>query len=480
MSHVDIYTTNMGFHVGVSRGGIIKGTSIHISRYSRKFEHWAWDSQINRYTHKGNWYYFDDNLQMCFFPKYDLENFIEYIVTNGYKENIIELAPCKGVEAKFYLLPHVGYKSDIQKNTVEYVVNEKSGNVRGVGLQTGFGKTAAYIIAMSKLGVRSMITMTSRLEQWVKSINDFAAVTDDDIYIVKGEPSLSRLFRLIDKDIKPKIILASSQTIRLYLEYGKSYQHLPHPSKACHELGLGIIGTDEYHEHFYTNFLIGIMFNPSVFVPITATFNANDPFVKEIFNQFIPKSVQYTGGEYKKYANITAYTLKFGGHLIKPYQYTARGMYSQVKFEEHLLSQRGKPLLDMTVREAVIPIVDQHYSKLADPGEKCLVICATKNMCEHFGKVLKSEWKDKTVSSFFSGSSTTILDKSDIILSTPGSAGTGRDIKNLRTCYVFDCTGSENRNVQYVGRLRELPSGNTPEFVYSPKICIITFSALWG
>ena len=332
--------------------------------------------------------------------------------------------------------------------------------------------TVSYIWALQKLGIRSITTMTSRLEQWVKELEAYTTLDEDDIYVIQGVGSLTKLFSQIDKQIKPKIILASTKTVRLYLEYGPTYQHLPHPSEMCEKLGVGVVGTDEYHEHFYTNFLIGIMLNPALFIPITATFLANDPFVKNIFDQFVPKNIQFSGGEYEKFVNVTAYQYNSGGFYIKPFHYMSPQGYSQQMFEKFLLG-RGRKVLDALIEDAIIPLIRNHYINLAEPGEKFLFLCASTKMCDYLEGVFKRVFKDKKTSVFYSGLPATILEKYDIILSTPGSSGTGRDIKNLRTCFAFENTGSETRNLQFIGRLRGPPQMmNVPEFLYLSFSCI--------
>lgn len=333
--------------------------------------------------------------------------------------------------------------------------------------------TVSFIWGIQQIGRRAMTTMTSRLEQWVPEMMSYTTLDEDDIYLIKGVGSLTKLFDNIDKTIHPKSILASTQTIRRYLEYGDGYKHLPHPSEMCERLNVGVFGTDEYHEHFHTNLMIGITQNPAIFIPITATFVASDPFVKNVFSNFIPKDTQFTGGEYQKYVNVTAYRYDFGHHLIRPFHYTGRQGYSQVKFEQYLLTKKGRVILDGMVDRAILPIIRKHYIDLAADGEKFLFLCATKDLGDYLAGVFKRAFNSKTVSTFYSGMSSDILKRYDMIVSTPGSAGTGRDIKGLRTCFVFDNTGSEVRNKQYLGRLRGPPQMmNTPEFVYiySPVI----------
>lgn len=473
MPHLTIDVTTMGFRVGVTARGEIKGTHLSIVPFSRKFQQKQYDRLEGTWSVVNEFFYFDAKNEIVYFPRFSLDEFISFLNTNQVTYSLNEIPVVEGKDESFLMLPFVEYKSDIQKNAVEFVTSESNGNVRALALQTGGGKTVSAIWSLQKLGKRCMITMTSRLEQWVKEIQKYTTLEEDDIYVIQGLGSLTKLFKLIDKDLKPKIILASTATIRLYIEYRVSYQHLPHPSKMCEELGIGIIGTDEYHEHFHTNFLIGLVMNPKVFIPITATFLASDPFVKDIFERFIPKDVQFVGGEYKRYVNITAYTYKSGGHLIKPYQYTSRQGYSQQMFEKFLTGKKGKFVLDPLIQDAIIPIIRDHYINIAEDGEKFLFLCSSTKLCDYLEGIFRRAFNSKTVSVFYSGMPLTILDKFDIIISTPGSAGTGRDIKNLRTCFAFEATNSEIRNLQFLGRLRDFPSvKNTPEFVYLTFSCI--------
>lgn len=473
MSHLTIDVTTMGFRVAVNKIGDLKGTKLSIVPFSKQFQNKQYDRVDGVWYIVNEFFYFDSENEIVYFPKFSLEEFKTFLNTNGVTYSIKEIPAVEGKDESFLMLPFVEYKNDRQKNAVAYLTDSNSGPIRGLALQTGFGKTVSAIWAVQKLHKRCMITMTSRLEQWVKEFIKYTTLEENDIYVIQGLGSLTKLFKQIDDGVKPKIILASTATIRLYIEYRPSYQHLPHPSEMCEKLGIGIIGTDEYHEHFHTNFLIGLMFNPKVFIPITATFSASDPFVKNIFDKFIPNDLQFVGGEYDRFVNVTAYTYRGGGHLIKPYQYTSRQGYSQQMFEKFLMSKKGKLVLDPLVQDAIIPIIREHYINIAEDGEKLLVLCSSTKLCDHLESVFKRTFNSKTVSVFYSGMPTTVLDKFDIIISTPGSAGTGRDIKNLRTCFVFENTNSEIRNLQFIGRLRPYPAvKNTPEFAYISFACV--------
>lgn len=472
MAHVAITATTMGFRVGVSKKGVVLGSPLYIMEYTKRLENWQWDPNSRQRVLINEFFHFDPDAETCYFPRYELEKFTEFLRSRHVEYKVTVEKGEEGKPAPFLMLPHIKYKNDKQKNAVEYLTNPESGPVRGLALQTGTGKTAGYIWGVQKMGVRSMTTMTSRLGQWVREIGAYTTLEEDDMYLIQGVGSLTKLFSQIDKEITPKFILASTKTVRNYLEYGPTYQHLPPPSEMCKRLGIGIVGTDEYHEHFYTNFMIGIMLNPSIFIPITATFSANDPFVKNIFDQFVPKAIQFSGGEYEKFVHVTAYQYNAGGYLIKPFHYMSPRGYSQQIFEKSLLGRLRK-VLDPLIQDAIIPIVKNHYINMAEPGERFLFLCSSTKLCDHLVNVFSRAFPEKTVTAFYSGIPESVLSQYDMIITTPGSGGTGRDIKNLRTCFVFESVESETRNLQFIGRLRGPPQMmNTPEFVYLSFSCI--------
>lgn len=471
MSHVDVTTTTMGFNVSVNKRGILKGTSLGIAEYVKPFMHWVYDHTTSRYVIKDEYFHYDPTTETCYFPKFGLLSFLKYLSDHLTTYTIIERPPVKGEPVSFLMLPHIKYKNDNQKNAIAYLINPESGHQRGLALQPGVGKTVSCIWTIQKLGVRSMFTMTSRLEQWVKEIIAYTTLEEDDIYVIKGVGSLTKLFNQIGTKTKPVVILASRQTIKLYLEYGEGYQHLPHPSRMCEELGIGIVSHDETHEHPHSVIMIDSILNPSLFIPVTATFNITDPFVKKLFLQMYPKEIQFEGGEYDKYVNVTSYAYEGGGYMIKPYHYSSPQGYSQVMFEKFLLSKKGANVLNALVKDAILPIIRRHYIDIADDGEKFLFLCASQAMCDHLQGVFRREFNSKTCSVFYSGMPVTTITRFDMIVSTPGSCGTGRDISNLRTCFTFVNTGADNLNEQMKGRLRRLPV-NTPEFVYLYLTCI--------
>ena len=466
MAHIVVRVTQMGFSVHVNKAGIIADTGLSIVGYSNRFVHRQYDKTDRIWKIVNEYFHYCHKTSVIYFPRYDLENFLTYLTVHGLTYTLDHVIPVQGADVSFSMMDWVDYKNDNQKGAVEFLTNESNGALRGLALRTGEGKSVSYVWALQKIGKRSLITMTSRLEQWVDAITKYATVTEDDIYLIQGIGSLEKLFKNIDKDIKPKIILASTKTIRLYMDYGPAYQHLPHPSMMCEELDIGIMASDENHEHLCTNLMAFSMFNPAVWIPITATFVASDPFVKNIFGQLVPENKRFSGGNYSKFVDVIAYDYKGAKYLIKPYHYTKRGMYSQTTFEAFLLG-KGHQILDTLIKDAFIPIIREHYIDIAEDGEKFLFICGTRALCDHLKVVFSKAFPNKSVTAFHSGMPEHLLKKFDMIISTQGSAGTGRDISGLRTCFSFESTASQVRNEQQFGRLRGPPQMmNTPRFTY--------------
>ena len=97
-------------------------------------------------------------------------------------------------------------------------------------------------------------------------------------------------------------------------------------------------------------------------------------------------------------------------------------------------------------------------------GQKVLILVGLKDFAETLTAWCRDTYPALTSIAFLHGVGDEELEKSDIIVSTIGSAGTGRDIKGLRTVILFSSFGSEALTLQTIGRLRKME--DTPEFVY--------------
>ena len=333
--------------------------------------------------------------------------------------------------------------------------------------------TAAFIKSAADLGVRTLIRVGGMVEQWAAAIKEYTKCTDDDIYIVQGMASVDKLLRGIDKKFKPKFIVASLRTLQGYAEDKENWSKFPDFDDFLNICKIGLVCIDEAHLNFHANFIMDLRWNSPITVPLTATFKVADPKIKEIFDLHYPQEIRFGSGVYKKYVEIRA--VRYNGAspfgLPKSMFKNNKG-YSQIKFEAWLLD-KGRGHLSAFTKNCILPLVWSYYENRREDDERMLMLCTTRAMCDYYADVFKKEFPDRKIGIYVSGSPDEMLSTCDIILSTPGSAGTGRDIKRLKFCLNTISLRSEPTNEQILGRRRELPySSVAPVFAYTYWGCI--------
>lgn len=326
--------------------------------------------------------------------------------------------------------------------------------------------TASLIAALSGIGKRGLILVPSMIEQWTNAILKFTQLTPEDVYIVQGMPSLAKLLKRIDRSLYPKIILASIPTLRSYLDGSDSYVNFPPFTELCERLGVGVVSKDETHLQFHANLLLDLTLNPSITIPMTATFETGSPNIADIFNSHYPSKIRFGEEEYDSYVDVYSYGYQLDARKLPKHMFRGSMGYSQVKFEYWLLT-KGKQQLQNYLENVVGAIINMHYINVAAQGERLLILCSMVEMCEEVIAFIKKTYKDKTVTLYIGETDDAVLSTHDIIVSTPKSAGTGRDIPDLRTVIVTVSARSSPLNKQMLGRLRKLPSGNVPIFAYT-------------
>jgi len=325
------------------------------------------------------------------------------------------------------------------------------------------GKTYCAIKTIAKIKQRAMIIVSGLIEQWEEEILNMTNLTLDEVYTIKGYDSLVKLKKMYDSDAElPKILLVSTGTIRNYVARKKKpYKRLPKAEKFFKQLGIGLKIIDEVHLNFAANVQIDL--NLSVYhnVYLSATYQRTSKEGNRIFRTVFPSNMIYGGANYKRYVNITAY--KYNLIMKHPDKFMTNQGYNQFRYETQLMKDKDSlaKYLNYTVG---IPIREK-FHKIRKPNQKALIIASSVKMCETIKEYLDKEFAYKTQVYVYE-TEDDVLDASDIIISTIGSAGTGRDIRNLRTVILNSSFSAENPLIQVLGRARELKD-DTPEFVYS-------------
>ncbi len=332
------------------------------------------------------------------------------------------------------------------------------------------GKTYSAIKTIARLGRRAIIMVPGMVDQWVRSVFNFTTLTKDDVYVIKGEKSISTLFQKIDREIFPKIIICSIGTIRNYSNDKESFDGYPPFEDFCRLLKIGVRFTDEAHLNFHANLMIDLRLAPAQTVVLTATFDNSRPEIKRIFDSHYPTEVRFGENEYKRYVEVTEYFYGWNLNEIPQTAYRGRDGYSHAMLEAHYL--KNEKILAQIFDNVYVPIVQSHYFSKHGPGQKLLILCISVAMCEYVAKRIRKIWPSYKTNIYIAETDDSVLSDSDVIVSTPFSAGTGRDIKGLYATFLTASIRSGPLSRQILGRLRWIAEGVIPQFAYATNVRI--------
>jgi hypothetical protein len=310
-----------------------------------------------------------------------------------------------------------------------------------------------------------MIVVPNMIDQWIRAIKTFTLLHDQDIYVIQGMTSLSKLLRGIDQTLHPAIIIASLPTLRLYAKGIDTYENFPSFDELHQRLNVGVRVVDEAHMNFHANVLLDLRATTKINIFLSATFDHSNTEIKKILDGHYPREARYGESYYKKYVIIHSYAYSLGLQDIPPSVYRSAKGYNHILFEKWLL-QRGRSKLRRILYDVYLPILNAIYINKASPGEKCLILVSTLQMADFLKKELTQEYPDKRTGLFVGNMTEEVILDMDIILSVPKKAGTGRDIPDLVAMLTTVSERSHPRNKQFLGRLRELKNGNHPTYAY--------------
>jgi len=462
---IEIKLSSQSFRVSAAPDGLLYGTTLSLRSYLTRFSHMKWNQQLRRNVLLRRYVYYNDKTQTLHIPRYDLFAFCQLLQQYGIAYTTTELPLQYGLDVTIPIKAGITDRDERQTKAIHHLTTSDD-TVRALSLATGVGKTYCLIRTLSHIGKRAMVCVGGLVEQWKEAIFTFTDLTEDDIYVIQGAPSMSKLLNQIDKTIFPKIILCSLGTTRNYVIDHVSYQDHPPFDALFDLLQVGVRAIDEVHLNFWLTMMLDLRSHAAISVVLSATFDRGDMQVKRIFDAHYPKLIRFGENEYDRYVDIYSYSYHAGNLPMKAYM-TSMG-YNHSKFEEWLL-RRGGTKLEYIYGITYGPIIFSHYVNIRHPGQKLLILCSTRDMCQWFKQRLELDLpkiENFTINLYLYESAESVLTDSDIIISTFGSAGTGRDIKGLRTVLMTIATGSDITNLQTLGRLRPLNNTDTTVYAY--------------
>ena len=459
MEPVTAHVGTTHFRIRVSPAGVLEN-GVVIRDIVQNFISWKFDPRTRQWSRDRDYLYYDKPNMIMHLHRNCL-----YLIEQRVKEFGGELRyePLPTYEPKridIELNPEFPPKEH-QIEAIKYLSYD-SAPIRGAGMQTGKGKTFAMIATMVNLGYRAIIEESGLTDQWKRALLKFTDLKEKDIYEVHGSLRLALLLHRIDRTLKPKVILASTPTLKSYMDGGPMYENYPPFDMFYDKLKVGVRFVDEAHLRFHTNHLIELRSNVPNTIVATATFDRTDKTGKWVFDHAYPEEIRYGSDQYHKYVKIYEYSYRFA--LASPRKFKSMNGYSHSKYESFILKDKRR--LVALFQQLYRPLIDGHYINIKNPGERLLILCSTEKFCESLKELVIGAYPDLKVGVKVFKSPESVLEESDIIISTPFSAGTGRDISLLRTVILTVSIASAPLNEQILGRLRELLSGAVPEFVY--------------
>lgn len=333
--------------------------------------------------------------------------------------------------------------------------------------------TFCAIYQMVKMGKRTVITLMPKyINTWLVGLADFVKLQPEDIMVVQGSLELNAAMKLADSGkLTAKIIIVSLPTYQYFMaEYEDNDGAMKHydytPDQFWDVMEPGLLVVDEGHESIHALYRFDLYCNVRNKVVLSATLEADDPFINEMYAVVYPKAIRFRGGEYDKY--IESVALMYGLTSTKKIKYAGfGGTYSHVKLEQCILKDRR--ILDAYVK-FIGDTADYFFFKVAETNMRLLIYCATVDMCIKVVAYMRHrhDGSGLVINKYTQEDPKTTLNNSDITISTLMSAGTGVDIPGLRTVIMTVAIGSKQKNDQALGRLRRLKDfpDVTPTFVY--------------
>ena len=417
-----------------------------------KLVEWAYDNRSKRWLRTYRYYLMnaDGTLRL---PVGILEDVQNVVQTCGYELKKIKLPSHEQGTTDIDIVEPYAPK-ERQVRVIEHMLDE-SHHRRGVNLQTGVGKTFCSIYTSAKMKIPTLVICSGLMKQWYEAYCKFTNA--EDIYIIKGSDSI---WKLLKSDYMPSVIIASLETIRNYINCDIEDEGFPLDFEGlCERYKIGLKVVDEAHLCWHAATMIDLNCRVANNIYLSGTFRQSDQRRQAIFERIYPTNIIYDEGTYNKYVNITSYSINLDIPIRKT---RSPHGYSHAKYEGAILKRKTKTNKFLGHIKDIIRFI---YLDVRESGEKMLLYFGTIQMIETVQKYLQQVYPElKVITYIKSDPEEKLLGDYDIVISNPKKASVGLDIPLLRSAFSAWSTAATTTVEQMLGRLRELDSGNTPEY----------------
>jgi len=353
-------------------------------------------------------------------------------------------------------------KDDVQRKSIAYLVGQQGFEYTSkysqlaLTLATGAGKTYVTCAASQFFNTKIMvITPIDKIKkQWYETFINMTDVNDLQIYDIDSSSAINRLYRM--KKLPYKVYIVNHGTLNAY---GKS-----HGWDRVHELfqflKIGVKVFDEAHLNFENTMRIDLNTNTKRTIYLTATFERSDNEQNKLFNRCFKNVIKYgeiLKKDLRKHIMFLGVMYNSNPSIVdQGSMHTVRG-WNKNKFAAYQLQ-------DDEFFNALLYAVKYFITYEG----KILILSTTIELVEKITEYIKDYLPEYNVASLHSKLTDFAKEQAmnaDIISTTPKSAGTGVDIKGLRTVIMTEAYSSKVQADQIPGRLREYSDSDNTFYV---------------
>lgn len=364
---------------------------------------------------------------------------------------------------------------DYQVELIKYL-SDVNRHCKVVPLQTGKGKTYVAMRACENIGFKAGLVTSSRyLNQWQNSFSETFNIPKTDVWIIRGAQELKKYIKKsIEGSMDYTFVLFSNTTLQIFIKKyemsaKKAIKEYGCKPEDLYEIGgLGIKLVDEAHQNLHLNFKLDLYNHVITTIYLSATLETEDAFVNRITDTIYPEEYRFTGIAYDKYIAAQGWMYKLAPCNEQKIRTSARGResYSHSEFEKSIL--KNKKMLENYLAMIAESFAMEFIKNRTDKKQKCLIFADLVEMCTVITEYLKVLHPALDIRRYTGEDSDDNLYTPDVVITTPGSCGTGKDVPNLMYVFMTNAIGGMQLNLQMLGRLRRLKDFEdiTPQFIY--------------
>ena len=312
----------------------------------------------------------------------------------------------------------------------------------------------------------SLFILPRYIDKWISDVVELTNIKKEEILVIKGLTMLTDILNNPELAKPFKCFIISLTTLNYFVKRYLTGELIEYTTKSPEDLfpalGTSIVLNDETHQEFSNVYRIMLFSNVRLFIGITATLVTKDKDLNRMYEIMFP--------EENRASNIVAYepyiyvsSVRFRFNYKKVIRFKNNFGYNQPMFENSII--KNSRVLGNYLK-MINNLLKGFYLNKKTKGDKCIIFMGTVNLCSITVDYLKNINRDLVINKYTEEDDYSIIEESDIIISTLASASTALDINNLVTTIQTVNVDSITANLQSLGRLRNL-KGKKMDFVYT-------------